>query len=56
MASGGPASRISLDWSKLLGFDQAARSEDRRDGAPPARRPAAGLGRLGGKVGNKPPG
>ena len=50
---GEPASSLKskLDWSKLLGFDQATRSESTA-GAERLTDPR--LAKLGGKVGNKP--
>jgi hypothetical protein len=52
MTTGKPTSKIKLDWSKLLGFDQATRANDQTDGARPT---ASTLGsKVGGKVGLKP--
>jgi hypothetical protein len=45
-------SRVTLDWSRLLGFDQAERAAC--EGAPIARRARAGS--LGKKLGVKPGG
>jgi hypothetical protein len=54
MATGKPTSRIKLDWSKLLGFDQATRIERQADAARPIAPTLAKLGsKVGGKVGNK---
>ncbi len=50
MATGKPTSKIKLDWSKLLGFDQATRVEGQPDGA---RLTAPALTKLGAKVGGK---
>ncbi len=50
MTTGKPTSKIKLDWSKLLGFDQATRVEGKRYGASPT---APALAKLGGKVGTK---
>jgi len=54
MATGTPTSKIELDWSRLLGFDQATRIE----GPAVAARTTPTLAKLGakvgGKVGNKP--
>jgi hypothetical protein len=55
MATGKPTSRIKLDWSKLLGFDQATRIERQADAARLTAPLLAKLGsKVGGKVGNKP--
>ena len=55
MTTGKPTSKIKLDWSKLLGFDQATRVEGQSDGARlTATTPAKLGGKVGGKVGNKP--
>jgi len=59
MATGKPTSKIKLDWSKLLGFDQAPRVEAKREGARPTTPALAKLGskvgvKVGGKVGTKP--
>jgi hypothetical protein len=56
MSTGKPTSKIKLDWSRLLGFDQATRIESPADNArPTARSTLAKLGtKVGGKVGNKP--
>jgi hypothetical protein len=51
MATGKPSSKIKLDWSKLLGFDQATRVEGQ---AEAVRSTLAKLGsKVGGKIGNK---
>lgn len=52
MATAKPTSKITLDWSRLLGFDQAARVRGRADGAPLA---ASAVAWPGSKVGSKPP-
>lgn len=50
MATGKPTSEIKLDWTKLLGFDQATRVE----GEPAdARLTAPTLTKLGAKLGAK---
>jgi hypothetical protein len=46
-----PPLKAKLDWSKLLGFDQATRSETEQSGL---RLTDPRLAKLGGKVGNKP--
>jgi hypothetical protein len=50
MATDKPTSTIKLDWSKLLGFDQATRVEGQSEGA---RATGPMLAKLGGKVGSK---
>ena len=45
-----PKGRVPLDWSRLLGFDQAPAAD--RDGQPIGRR--AKLARLGSRVSVKP--
>jgi len=40
---------VKLDWSRLLGFDQATPQEEDRAGQPDKRRPP----RLGAKIGKK---
>jgi hypothetical protein len=50
MATGAPTSKIQLDWSKLLGFDQATRVDGQPDGTQLS---APTLTKLGGKVGSK---
>jgi hypothetical protein len=55
MATGNPTSKIKLDWSRLLGFDQATRSKEQDDGARPATPNLVKLGgKVGGKIGAKP--
>ncbi len=48
MATDKPTSKIKLDWSRLLGFDQAPRAN-----VDSARQTPATLTKLGGKVGGK---
>ena len=50
MATAKPTSEIRLDWTKLLGFDQATRVEGEPGGA---RLTAPTLTKLGGKLGAK---
>ena len=50
MATAKPTSEIKLDWTRLLGFDQAPRVEGERGGA---RLTAPTLTKLGGKLGAK---
>jgi len=55
MATANPTSKITLDWSGLLGFDQATRSSAQDDGARSATPNLAKLGgKIGGKIGSKP--
>ena len=55
MATGRPTSTIKLDWSKLLGFDQATRVAGQSEGARVAGPALAKLGtKVGGKIGTKP--
>ena len=53
MATGKPTSKIKLDWSRLLGFDQATRIERQADAARPTAPTLAKLAKLGSKVGGK---
>ena len=47
-------SKMSLDWSKLLGFDQTARPEENAQGARSAEGFPSKVGsKLGSKVGGK---
>jgi hypothetical protein len=48
--SNDPTPTIKLDWSRLLGFDQAARPGDN---GGPARLTDAQLAKLGAKFGSK---
>jgi hypothetical protein len=43
--------KVKLDWSKLLGFDQATRSETAQDAQ---RLTDPRMAKLGGKSGSKP--
>jgi hypothetical protein len=52
MATGTSTSRIELDWSRLLGFDQVASAET-STGA--IRQIESTLAKVGAKVGVKPP-
>ena len=54
MATGKPTLSIKLDWSKLLGFDQATRIEGKAEGTRLVEPMLPKLGaKVGGKVGNK---
>ncbi len=55
MANAKPTSKIRLDWSRLLGFDQATRVEGQPDNALLTAPTLTKLGgKVGGKVGAKP--
>ncbi len=55
MATGKPTTKIKLDWSRLLGFDQATRNENQADDARLAAPNSAKVGgKVGGKIGAKP--
>ena len=51
MSNQKPTGKINLDWSKLLGFDQATRVEDK---AEDVQKRVLSLAKVGGKVGSKP--
>ena len=52
MATAASTSRIELDWSRLLGFDQAASAET---STGTIRQIESTLAKVGAKVGIKPP-
>jgi hypothetical protein len=51
MTEAAPSLKAKLDWSKLLGFDQATRSEAGKD---VARLTDPRMAKLGAKIGGKP--
>jgi hypothetical protein len=54
MATGKTPSKIALDWSRLLGFDQAPRVTGQADAGPPAKVGGKIGGKIGVKTGTKP--